>query len=105
MPRPPNIITTSISPIGVLASTLFRSEAALLRAEKALERMLDSLYGANSWQDYSYDRHEAALDVYGVVPSEAAVGALFLAGFVVLTEHTHVTSKFMACACRARRAS
>jgi hypothetical protein len=93
------IVVTS-SPAGSLARKLFMSERCLLDAEHELEDMLDSLYGPKGWQDYEFG--DDAIDVYGVIESDAAVAALFLAGFSRVIQHAHPSREFRECACRHR---
>jgi len=93
------IVVTS-SPAGSLARKLFMSERSLLDAEHELEDMLDSLYGNTGWQDW--EAGDDSCDVYGVIESDAAVAALFLAGFSRVTQHAHPSREFRNCACRHR---
>lgn len=92
---------TSSSAVGSLAAALFGAEVALLYAEKQLEALLDSLYGAQGWQDYEYG--DKAIDVFLVVESEAAAASLFMAGFERVIQHDHESKRFTTCACRPRR--
>ncbi len=94
---PRDVITTETVPIGSLAAALFGAEREMLAAEKQLERFLDSLYPLG-WCDYEYGH--GTVDVYAVTPSDAAVFALFRAGFRQVRQHPHARSKFTRCACR-----
>lgn len=96
------VFRTSSCPIGSLAAELFGAETALLRAEHQLEELLDSLYGAQGWQDVEWDRAMSLIDVYGVTASPAAVHALARAGFRFCVEHDHESRKFSKCGCRVR---
>lgn len=95
-----NEIRTVTVPVGSLASKLFKAEREWLHAEKQLEQMLRSLFG-NEWSDYEYARGE--LDVFDVIPSDAAVFALMRAGFRVVKLHDHAKQKFATCACVAQK--
>jgi hypothetical protein len=97
--RTDEIVVTS-SPAGSLARKLFMSERCLLDAEHELEEMLDSLYGSSDWQDVEFG--DDAIDVFGVVESDAAIAALFLAGFSRVIQHAHPSREFRHCACRPR---
>lgn len=86
-------------PVGALAVSLFAAEAAFLAAERRVEGLLDALY--DSWSDFEIGDY--AIDVYDVLPSDAAVAALFRSGFHVVREHPHARHQFRHCACRSRR--
>lgn len=100
-----DVVTTETVPVGSLAVAVHDAQHALIRAEAALERMLDSLYGDKGWSNFEHGE-SFELDIYDCAPSPAAVEALFRAGFRVVAEHEHPRSKFAKCACvRTRRAS
>jgi hypothetical protein len=95
-----NEFNFSSSPTGSLARKLFLSERCLLDAEHELEALLDSLYGAQGWQDFEFG--DDTVDVFGVIESDAAIAALFLAGFSRVIQHPHRSREFRECACRPR---
>jgi hypothetical protein len=98
--RRPDEIVVTLTPAGSLARKLFLSERCFLDAEHELEELLDSLYGRTGWQDFSAG--DDAIDVYGVVESDAAVATLFLAGFLRVVQHEHQSREFQHCSCRSR---
>lgn len=83
---------------GSLADELHQAERAVLDARAKLEDLLDSLFG--TWGSFS--AYDATIDVYLVVPSDAAVDALRRGGFGIVWLHPHAETDFMACGCRAR---
>jgi hypothetical protein len=81
-----------------LAQQCASAESNLLRTERELERLLDSIYP--TWTAFEIDGMRA-IDVYGVdAPSPAAVDALLRAGFGAVVEHEHDATKFVECGCR-----
>ena len=85
----------------MIATFYFNALNGLSKAERELELVLDSLYGAHGgWRDYETYRRERSLDIYGVIPSDAAVDALHRAGFASVTQHDHDIGEFVRCACR-----
>ncbi len=81
------------------AERLFSAEAAFLRAEHEIERLLDALYG--DWQDFEH-APIGEISVFGVTPSPAAVAALHMGGFKFVIEHDHPSKEYVRCCCRMR---
>lgn len=92
---PDDVMRVIRVPIGSLASRLYHAEHELLRAEKQVESLLESLYGKFSDYEYGPD----GIDVFDAIDSSPATHALFRAGFPAVRCHAHPRSKFAKCAC------
>lgn len=86
-------------PIGSLAARLYKAERELLDAERQLEQMLTSLYGAFS----DWEAGPDGIDIYTAVDSPAAAYSLFRAGFEAVRIHDHERRRFTKCACPIQR--
>jgi hypothetical protein len=82
-----------------LATELVAAERLHAHLRMRLEELLDSLY-PDGWEDVEVG--ETEIDVYGCVPSAAAVAALRRAGWTAVWQHEHAAETFRWCACRAR---
>jgi hypothetical protein len=82
-----------------LATELVAAERLHAHLRTRLEELLDSLY-PDGWEDVEVG--ETEIDVYGVVPSSAAVEALRLAGWATVHQHDHGADSFRHCCCRAK---
>ena len=91
----------------MIARELFRAELGLRQAEDQLDELLDSLFGdrPDDWSDYHYDRSDRSLEVFSVIPADAAFDALVRAGFQRVWLHDHSRDKFLRCACKPKSVS
>ena len=81
-----------------LAQACASAESNLLRTERDLERLLDSLFP--NWSAYELDAMRA-IDVYGVdEESPDAADVLLRSGFGAVFRHPHPIAEFTTCQCR-----
>lgn len=80
-----------------LAQELASAESMLMRVDRKVERLLDSLYG--NCQAFEYDATRV-IEVFGVRRNPDAVDALLRAGFAAVVEHWHEQHQFTICNCR-----
>ncbi len=91
---------------GSLAAALYAAEHGLRDAERRVEQFLTALF-PDGWQGWAFtgDMPAAiAIDVYEVIDSPAAAGALHRAGFAEVRLHGHLAKKFLTCNCSTRSA-
>lgn len=79
-----------------LANEFVGAEHYFLRTERAVEKLLDQLYG--EWDDFDVDAARM-IEVFGVKPNDGAVDVLMRSGFSAVIQHSHPSSVWTKCEC------
>jgi hypothetical protein len=84
-----------------IAQAHFGALLTMRRSELEIERLLDQLY-RGEWSAFDTETTDRSIEVFGVVPNEAAVERLLAEGFSAVREHEHGYEKFTHCDCQLR---